>query len=69
MKRIGENIRKYRKEQCLTQAQLAEKIGMSPTAVVNYESGYCDPPACRIPKIAWALCVTINALFEGCYED
>ncbi len=37
--KIGENIRKYRKELSLTQEQLAEAVGVTIGAVSKWESG------------------------------
>ena len=68
-KHLGVNIRKLRKEHGLTQMQLAEKMGLGATAIVNYESGYSAPPANKLPKLAKALGVSLDRLFEGCYED
>ena len=36
---VGENIRRYRKLRGMTQAQLAESVGLTEGAVRHYESG------------------------------
>ena len=36
---VGENIRRYRKSHGMTQAQLAEAVGLTEGAVRHYESG------------------------------
>ena len=36
---VGENIRRYRKSRGMTQAQLAEAVGLTEGAVRHYESG------------------------------
>ena len=37
---VGNRIKHYRKKMNLTQAQLAEKLGITSSAVANYEGGY-----------------------------
>ena len=57
---VGENIRRYRKSRGMTQAQLAEAVGLTEGAVRHYESGI------RAVKpelsISAALGVSVNAL-------
>ena len=36
---VGKNIRRYRKSRGMTQAQLAEAVGLTEGAVRHYESG------------------------------
>lgn len=41
--KFGEKVRQLRTEQKMTQAQLAEKAGISLRTVVSYEKGSCYP--------------------------
>lgn len=58
-KRIGENIRKYRKEKGYTQKEFAEKIGRAYGTVRRYEAGRIGPSIGSISIIANALEVSI----------
>ena len=59
---VGENIRRYRKLRGMTQAQLAEAIGLTEGAVRHYESGIRAVKLEMIESIAEALGVSVNAL-------
>lgn len=59
---VGEQIQKFRKESRLTQKELGEAIGVSSSAVSQWESGG-TPDVSLLPAIADRLGVTINALF------
>ena len=52
----GDNIRRYRKAKRMTQAQLADAVGLTEGAIRHYESGI------RAEKIAKALEVSEGAL-------
>ena len=64
---VGENIRRYRKSRGMTQAQLAEAVGLPEGAVRHYESGIravkpallesisLNPKAPHAPKAAMAI--------------
>lgn len=56
---IGENIKKLRKENGLTQKQLGEKCGMADSAIRRYELGKANPKIETLLKIATALNVSI----------
>ena len=43
MIRLGENLRKYRKQKGLTQDELAEKLYVTRQAVSNWENGKNQP--------------------------
>lgn len=60
---IGENIRKYRKAKGLTQTELAKKLGTTQFVITNYERGRNNPTAARLPEIAKALNVPLEALY------
>ena len=59
---IGENIRKLRREQNLTQAALAEKLYVTSQAVSQWERGVTIPDAAKLSEIAAVLHTTVNAL-------
>ena len=59
---IGEQIQKYRKEAKLTQKELGEALGVSSSAVSQWETGG-TPDISLIPSIADRLGITINHLF------
>ena len=52
---IGDEIRRVRKEQKLTQTQLAKKCGYDQRELSNYESGKVTPSLERLEKIAQVL--------------
>ena len=59
---IGEQIQKYRKQEGMTQKELGEAIGVSSSAVSQWESGG-TPDVSLLPSIADRLHVTIDMLF------
>lgn len=59
---VGEQIQKFRKEMGLTQRELGEALGVSSSAVSQWESGG-TPDVALLPAIADRLHVTIDALF------
>ena len=59
---VGEQIQKFRKSLGLTQRELGEAIGVSSSAVSQWESGG-TPDISLLPAIADKLHVTIDALF------
>ena len=58
---VGENIRRYRKSRGMTQAQLAEAVGLTEGAVRHYESGIRAVKPELLESIAAALGVSVNA--------
>ncbi len=60
---IGENIRHYRKELCLTQEQLAEAMGVTVGAVSKWESGLSNPDIGMIPELADLFEISVDVLF------
>ena len=62
--KIGVNILYYRKEQRLTQAQLAESIGLSSNHVQRFESGSAGCSVDTLIDVAKALNVPLYKLFE-----
>lgn len=59
---IGQQILKYRKEKGLTQRELGEAIGVSSSAVSQWESGG-TPDVSLLPALSDILGVTVDALF------
>lgn len=59
---VGENIRRYRKMRGMTQAQLAEAVGLTEGAVRHYESGIRAVKPELLEGMAEALGVSANAL-------
>ncbi len=61
---IGTNIYNLRKEKKLTQAQLAEKLGVTEQAVSKWENGCCMPDVTLFPLIAEIFGVSIDRIFD-----
>ena len=59
---VGEQIQRFRKELRITQKELGEAIGVSSSAVSQWESGG-TPDISLLPAIADRLGVTVDALF------
>lgn len=62
---VGEQILKFRKEKGLTQRELGESIGVSSSAVSQWESGG-TPDISLLPVLSDVLGVTVDALFGRC---
>ncbi len=62
--KFGERIRELRKENGLSQEQLAEKIYRDPRTVVAIENGKRHPTLNTIDKLAKALKTNIRDLFS-----
>ncbi len=60
---LSQNIRKYRKALGLTQAELAEKLGLTQALITNYERGLHNPPTAKLPDMAKALGVGVEKLY------
>ena len=60
---IGRNIYTLRKEKKVTQAQLAEKLGVSEQAVSKWENDLCAPDVSMFPILADYFGVSIDRLF------
>jgi len=59
---MGDRIRGVRARKRITQAGLAQMVGISPTAMNAIEGGDVDPRVSRVQKIAEALDVSIDYL-------
>ncbi|MEG3038579.1 MAG: helix-turn-helix transcriptional regulator, partial [Clostridia bacterium] len=64
---IGKKIKEQRKLKGLTQKELAEKTGISLSAIEKYERGRLNPSLGKVKEIAEALDVTIQELIVGDY--
>lgn len=63
--KIGRFIAEKRKEQKLTQAQLAEKLGITDRAVSKWETGKSLPDAAIMLELCGILKITVNDLLSG----
>ena len=63
--KIGKFIQEKRKEQKLTQSDLAEKLNVTDRAISKWENGNCLPDAGTMPEICKILNISINDLFSG----
>ena len=62
-KRLGENVKRIRKERKLTQFQFAEKAELSEETVKNIELSRCWTSDKNLAKLTKALEVDIHSLF------
>ena len=60
---MKESIKTFRRAKRMTQKQLAERLGVSISAVGMWELGERNPPAKKLPALAAALGCTIDELF------
>ncbi len=63
--KIGKFIQQSRKEQGLTQAALAEKLGITDRAVSKWETGHSLPDAAIMQDLCEILHIEISELFAG----
>ena len=63
--KIGKFISEKRRENKLTQSELAEKLGITDRAISKWENGICLPDAGTMPELCEILNITINDLFSG----
>jgi len=59
------NIRQARRDKNLTQSELAKKIGLTTSAISNYETGVSAPSIEIVKAIAAALGTTVEYLING----
>lgn len=62
---IGKFIAKCRKEQKLTQAQLAEKLNITDRAISKWETGKSMPDSSIMLELCKILGITVNELLSG----
>ena len=65
MVHIGDNLKRVRTLRALTQAQLAEKAGITQATVVRIERNQQEPHMSTLRKLAEALNVDPAELVEG----
>ena len=63
--KIGKFIAKCRKDKKLTQAQLAEKLGISNRSISKWENGICMPDLSLFKQLCKELDISINELLSG----
>ena len=61
---LAQMIAYYREKRGLTQRELADKAGVSPGAIGQYETGRTKPRIETLFRIATALEVTVSELFD-----
>jgi transcriptional regulator with XRE-family HTH domain len=61
-KEMGARIAQLRKEQNLTQQQLADELGLSQQIVASYEIGRRRIPVSTLPRLARTLGISVEAL-------
>ena len=61
----GTFIARKRKEANLTQAQLAERLGISSKSVSKWERGKCMPDYSIVTGLCKTLGITVSELFDG----
>lgn len=61
----GKKIAVFRKRKGLSQASLAEKLGVTTQAVSKWECGQSLPDAELLAELSWLFGVSINSLLEG----
>lgn len=64
-KKIGEFIAKKRKNKNLTQANLAEKLGVTNRTIINWENGKCLPDYSLLIPLSNELDISISELLTG----
>lgn len=64
-KSLGVLITELRKEKGMTQAQLAEKMGVTDKAVSKWERDLSCPDISSVPKLAEILGVTVDQLMQS----
>ncbi len=57
---LKNNLAKFRKEQGLSQSELAEMVGVVRQTISSIETGQFSPTA----KLALVLCIALNKKFE-----
>ena len=65
MEHIGDRIRRLRNARGLSQAALAEQLGIKPASVADWELGDTRPSIARLPRLAAVLGTTVPVLLEG----
>ena len=62
--KVGENIRKFRKKQGLSQEKLAELSKIDPKSIIQIENGKRNPTLKTLRRIALALKIPLSKLMD-----
>ena len=62
---VGKNIKLFREQKSITQAELAEKLSVTRQAVSNWENGKTEPDIDTLQNIASVLDVSVEELIYG----
>lgn len=65
---FGTRLRDCRKDICLTRSELAGRLGVSPSAIGNYETGISFPKEEILLRLFNALHTTPNELFQDSFQ-
>ena len=65
---LGERIAELRREQDMTQQQLADALGLSQKTVGHYEVGRIRVQVCMLPDLADRLGVSISELIDPVWK-
>ncbi len=65
LKEIGHFIQMCRKDLDMTQAELAERLSISPQSVSNWERGETVPDVATLPDLANVLRCSVDAILSG----
>ena len=65
MEKVGDFIRKKRKDKNLTQKELAKELGVSDKAISKWERGICCPDISLLKELSSILGVSVNELLAG----
>ena len=65
---LGDNIRKLRLREKMTQTELAEKLGVSKQVVSAYEKGIRNPPYDVLIKITDVFCTSVDSLLKNALD-
>ena len=63
-KKLGKNVKKYRKANNLTQEKLAELIGVEVISISYIETGRCFPSPDNLEKVSDTLHTSLSDLFD-----
>lgn len=63
-KKLGENLKKIRNRENITQIEIANTLGVNRSFVSNIENGKNNPTLSTITNLAKALNVPVNELFK-----
>jgi transcriptional regulator with XRE-family HTH domain len=66
-KKIGQNVRYWRKRRALSQGQLANAAGLTLSTITRIERGITRPQPTTIHKLALALSVTIEEVLRDAF--